>query len=476
MNTNYDLIVIGGGAAGLVAAKLAHGLGKRVAIVEHAKLGGDCTWNGCVPSKTLINISHMIAATKKADNFLKQPITEPIDSVKIMAYIRSKRNEIYQTHTPEMLKNAGIDTFFGDPQFVDQTTITMQNQTLHAKNFIIATGSRPFIPDIEGLSDVSYLTNETIFELPQLPKSMIILGGGPISIELACALNNLGVHVTIIEKAATILPKEDAELSSMLAEHMRANGIDIHTSVTATKVFNKNGITCVGTQPDNTTIELSVESLLVAVGRKPNIENLNLAAIGVNTTKHGITVNSTLQTSAKNIYACGDVVGPYQFSHMAEYQAAIAGQNACIPLFKKHVNYNHTIWVTFSDPEFAIAGLNEAQARTEYGDTIQIFRMPYSALDRAKIDDATFGLLKIICDKKGYILGAHILGARAGELIHEIQVGKYYNKRIWDFYGPIHAYPTYSELIKQIAKKAYIQKLQNNVILRWIKKLFTKQS
>lgn len=475
MNTTYDLIVIGGGAAGLVAAKLAHGLGKRVAIIEHAKLGGDCTWNGCVPSKTLINISHMIATTKKTNNFIKQPTTGHIDSAKIMEYIRTKRNEIYQTHTPEMLKKDAIDTFFGNPQFHDNTTISIQDQTFQAKNFIIATGSSPFVPDIEGLSDVPYLTNATLFELEQLPQSMIILGGGPIGIEMACALNNLGVRVTIIQKDETILSKEDTELSTMLANQMRANGIDICTSVTVNKVLNKDGITCLGTHTNGTTVELSAESLLVAIGRKPNIEHLNLETIGIKTTNKGITVNSKLQTSVNNIYACGDVVGPYQFSHMAEYQATIAAQNACIPFFKKHVQYNNTIWVTFSDPEFAVAGLNETQARAQYGDTIQIFRMPYSALDRAKIDDTTFGTLKIICDKKGYIIGAHVLGARAGELIHEIQIGKYYDKRIYDFYGPIHAYPTYSELISHLAKKAYVHKLQNNIILQWIKKLFTKQ-
>lgn len=474
MHNNYDLIVIGGGAAGLVASKLARGLGKKVALIEKAQLGGGCTWTGCVPSKTLINIANVVSTAQRAQNYYTKNFESSIDSSKVMESVRTKRNEIYQTHTQDMIKKAGIDLYFGDPKFITASSIEIDGETLYAKKFIIATGSSSFIPPIDGIETINYVTNETFFELKDLPKSMIILGSGPVGIEIACALNQLGVKITLLEMENRILPKEDHEISSLLYEKMKTNGIDVRTSTKLVKVMQKNGVTCICIQSTDNQMDVCAESLFLAVGRIPNIEGLNLEGIGVETTAKGILTSSTLQTSVSNIYACGDVVGPYQFSHMAEYQASIAAQNALIPFYKKHINYDNVIWTTFSNPELASAGLTESEARKKFGNKLKIFTLPYSNIDRAKIDDNAFGLCKIICDSKGYIVGAHILGANAGELIHELQIGKYYHFRIWDFYKPIHAYPTYSELIWHCAKKAYIQKLQNNFLLKIAKKIFSR--
>jgi pyruvate/2-oxoglutarate dehydrogenase complex dihydrolipoamide dehydrogenase (E3) component len=470
----YDLIIIGGGPAGLVAAKLARGLGKTVAIIEKDKLGGECTWNGCVPSKTLIHIAQLISASKQLDQYTSEKPKIAVDIPKILEHVRAKQTLIYQTHTPEMLQKEGIDIIFGAAFFLDSSTIEIEDKRFSAKKFIIATGSRPFIPPIEGLDTVDYLTNQTLFNCTDLPKSMIILGGGPVGIEMACALNTLGIQITLIEMNPMILPREDPELSAMLLDHMKSKGIDVRLSHTLVKVAKNKEIIGVCKQADGNNIEIKAAELFVAVGRKPNIENLNLDNIGIKTTPKAIIVNDALQTSLPHIYACGDVVGPYQFSHMAEYQAVIATQNACIPLRKKRVNYHDVIWVTFSDPEFASAGLNEAQARVAYGNNIKLFHKKYDT-DRARIDDNTFGMCKIVCDPKGYIVGAHILGTRAGELIHEIQLGKFYNHRIWDFYKPIHAYPTYSEIVWSLAKKAYIQRISESPLVRFIAWLFGKK-
>jgi pyruvate/2-oxoglutarate dehydrogenase complex dihydrolipoamide dehydrogenase (E3) component len=467
----FDLIILGGGPAGLVASKVARGFGKTVAIIEKNKLGGECTWTGCVPSKALIHYASLVSSVEELQKH-GVSITRPTFDT-IMTLVKSKREEIYKTHTPEVLKKENITTYFGAPEFIDKHTVRIGDQLLKAQKFIIATGSQPFIPPIEGLQDVKFLTNETLFELEKLPQSMIILGAGPIGVEMACALNKFGVKVTIIEMSAYVLPKEDPELSSMLKEKMISEGIDIRTSLKLVKVVQDDTqIKGIAQDLKQQLVEVSAASLLIAVGRKPNLDGLSLERVGVATTNKAVVVNNKLQTTVANIYACGDIVGPYQFSHMAEYQAVIAATNAFLPLFKRRLNYENVIWVTFSDPEFASAGLTEEQAREKHGNSIAVYRIQYDALDRPKIDNKTFGLCKVICTKKGKILGAHILGERAGELIHELQVGKYYNYTLPDFYKPIHAYPTYSELIWHMAKRAYVQNLTKKWYIKLLKKFF----
>lgn len=467
----YDVVIIGGGAAGLVAAKLARGLGKSVAIIEKNRIGGECTWTGCVPSKTLIHLAQLAQSAQKMKDLNISQSSIEINAAKIMEYVRAKRIAIAQETTPEILKKQSIDVIFGDSLFIDPKTIHIGDKKIRSQKFILAMGSRPFIPQIEGLSANNYLTNETLFEIAELPRSMIILGGGPIGVEIAGALNSLGVKITIVERGKQILSHEDPELSALLADHMKSQGIDIKTSCKLSAITNQ-GKTILCEQADGSKIELAAERLLVAVGRVPNKDNLGLENIGVKTTSQGIVVNNKLQTSVSHIYACGDVVGPYQFSHMASYQAITAMRNACIPFFKSKMDYGKKVWVTFSNPEFANAGLSEIEARKIHGDSIEIFRVPYNSIDRTIIDDNTFGMCKIICDRKGYILGAHILGARAGELIHEIQLGKTYKLKFRDFYSVIHAYPTYSELIWKGGRKAYLQHLSSNIFVKIVAWLF----
>jgi len=463
----YDVIVIGGGAAGLVAAKLAAGLGKSVAIIEKNKLGGECTWTGCIPSKTLIHLAGLAAAAKKFAAYQQGGQKDGVvDSAKIMEQVRATRAHIAQGTTPESLHSSGIDTFFGDAHFVDLNAVKVDGNTLHFKKCILATGSHAFVPPIEGLAQTRYLTNSTLFELEELPADMTILGGGPIGVEMACALNSLGVKVTVLEMNMQILAHEDEQVSALLAQHMIAQGIEIKTSMTLQRVVDGTKLVC--RLADGSMQDFTCSRLLVAVGRRPNVEALGLEAIGVNSTSRGITVNNKLQTTLDHIYACGDVVGPYQFSHMAEYQAVIAARNACVPVFKTRVNYAQKIWVTFSSPELARLGLTEQEARAAHGNRIQIFCVPYSTIDRSAVDDATLGLCKVICDARGYIIGAHILGARAGELIHELQLGVHYKVRFKDFYKVIHAYPTYSELLWHGGRMAYLQWIRQNFFIKMI--------
>jgi len=478
MAYEHDLLVIGGGAGGLTASKMAHGLGKRVALLEKTdRLGGECTWTGCIPSKALIKTAQVAYHAKQLDRYGLRSYQEiSLDTSNVMPYARSIIQDDYQSYTPEKIRTLGIDVLFGNAKFLDTHQLQLDGRIITFNKAIITTGSHPFVPPIEGLDSVPYLTNENLFDLERLPKSMMILGGGAIGAEMASALNRLGVAVTMIEMNDRILSKEDPELVAMLTDTMLKEGVMIKTSMQAIKVEkNGDGVRVIAKDGSGKQHALHAEKLLVAVGRRPNIEGLGLEAIGVQTDKRGIVVNSMLQTTVKNIYAAGDVVGPYQFSHMAWYQAVVATRNAIVPFFKQTVNYTDVIWATFTAPELASAGLTEEQAREKYGDTITVYRKPYAEIDRAVTDRTKNGLAKFICDKKGYLIGIHILGARAGDIIHEAQVIKAFKKRFDSIHSVIHAYPTYAELTWHAAKAAYIERLENSFFGILLKKLFLKR-
>lgn len=471
---DYDVVIIGGGAAGLMAAKVIKGLGKKVVIIEKNKLGGECTWTGCVPSKALIKAAQVAYLTKHRARFGLGSDANKVDTTHVMAHVKQVIQNIYSTHTPQELENLGIEVIFGTPYFLDKHTLAVSNKSVTAKKFIIATGSRPFIPLIEGLDSVDYLTNETLFELDQLPDSMVILGGGVVGCEMGMALNRLGVQVTIVEAKSAILSYDDRELSRLVGRHMMQEGVALLKS-TKVESVSKQGdeieLSCVDVQGQQ--VKVSAQSLLIAVGRRPNVQGLALDTIGIATNPKGIIVDKHMRTNAKNVYACGDVVGPYRFAHMAGNQAIVAARNVALP-FKTKINYSHVSWVTFVAPELAGAGMTERQARAAYGDSIAIYRYEYAKLDRANVDMQTTGMGKFICDKKGRLIGAHIWGARAGELIHEVQLGKRYGISLSHFYSVIHAYPTYSELIWQAARKAYIKSLRNNIFVRffeWVRNI-----
>ena len=372
---DYDIVVIGAGSAGLVACKLANGLGKKTALIEKRKIGGDCTWFGCIPSKTLIksaNIAHQMTRLQKFGLTPTNPIE--LDAKNVMSHVRAVVEADAATHPAQSYEAEGINVFFGSARFIDSHQIEVNDKIISSDKFIICTGSSPTIAAIEGIDKVSFLTNETIFDLEVLPESMIILGAGPIGIEMASALNRLGVSVTVLLRSGRILKKEDAELVDRLTQILRAEGVTILTD-TQTKNLSQNQNKIIATIEDKQVQrQIEAESLLVAIGRKPNITDLDLEKAGVKFDKASIKVDSHLKTAAKNIYAAGDVVGPYLFTHIAEYEAVVAATNGCFPIPIKKANYENVLWCTYTDPELARAGLTEEEARAQYGDKIRIYK------------------------------------------------------------------------------------------------------
>lgn len=469
MGYDYDLIILGGGGGGITGAMLAHGLGKKVALIDKKRFGGECTWSGCVPSKSLLHAAHTVWTARRAGFYAGAGQADvSVSGAAVLQSVRDIASGIYEDEKPEVFEKLGITALENASiRFVDAHNVEASGKKMSAKKFLIATGSSPLIPPIPGLDAVPYYTNENIFSLDTLPSSLIILGGGPIGIELAQAMNRLGVAVTVIEMAPAILIREEAELSARLSDILTREGVRLMTGAKVVRVENAGGKTVIY-EKDGAQGRAEADAVLVAAGRKPNIEGLALDQIGIVADRRGIAVDSCLRTTVKNIYAAGDVVGPYQFSHIANYQAILAVSNAFLP-FNKRVNYNAVPWCTFTDPELARSGLTEAEAREKYGSKIRVYRAEYAKLDRARTERATEGLAKFVCDTRGKLLGIHILGERAGEVLHEAHAARALGIPLYKLNDVIHTYPTYSELTRQAARAAYIERIASNPVVRLVK-------
>ncbi|MFA7187408.1 MAG: NAD(P)/FAD-dependent oxidoreductase [Dehalococcoides mccartyi] len=471
MKFQYDLVVIGSGLAGFTSTVFANGLGKKVAMVEKGKLGGACTWNACVPSKTLLQIGRRVGQIKKYNQNVLKLVSVNLQTENIMPYLHSVLEDISGVDDFDNLEKTGINILKGEAVFTDRHHISLNGQVVSAKHFIIATGSSPAIPPVEGLADIPYYTNETVFDIKSIPSSMIVLGGGPAGIELGLAFAWLGCKVDIIEMAERILPKDDTELSGLLLDYLNAEeNLQIHVSTKAIR-FQKqdNGQLKLEMQTREGKIsEITAETVLVAVGRRANVAGLALEKAGVKYTARGISVNSKLQTSSLNIFAAGDVAGPIQLGMMAEKQAILAASNACLP-FKQSIRYDDVAWVTYSEPQMAHIGLTEDEARRKYGNNIRIIRYPLTKVRRAVMDHDIRGMCKFVLDKNDRLIGAHLLCSQAENLIHELQIVKCLHKPLSRLHTIPHIYPTYEEgIIKRAADISYTMKMRRNPFVRLV--------
>lgn len=466
MAVDYDLVIIGGGSGGLVVASAAAQMNAKVALVEKDKLGGDCLWYGCVPSKSLIHAARVAYEVKHASRFGIHAETSQIDFAKANSHVQKVIATIEPHDSPERFRGLGVEVIFGSGKFIDPHTFEVDGRQLKARNFIVSTGSRPAAPPITGLQEAGYLTNERVFSLTERPDSLAVVGAGPIGCELGQSFHRLGSQVTIISSRDQIMPKEDPEAAAVVAQQLESEGIRILRNARAEKVEMIDGKKCLWAGDE----KIVVDEILMSAGRSPNVESLDLETAGVKYDKKGIKVNEALQTTNPRIYACGDVIGGYQFTHVAGYEAVVVLTNALFSPIKKwfpsKANYRVIPWATFTDPELARVGLTEEQARKRYGDDVFVLQQPFSGVDRAQAEAATAGFGKIIATGKGEILGAHLVGPSAGELIHEVVLAMANNLPVSKLTG-IHIYPTLSEvnskaaLLLQKQKFAQNERLQN---------------
>ena len=460
-NNDYDLCVVGGGSTGLVAGNVAGALGARVALIEKGRIGGECLWTGCVPSKALLHVAATAQAMRNGQALgLKNIPLSRNDCAGAFDYVREKIAEVrVNDATEKMLHDFGVDVFFGTPEIVRPDLIRTPGGDIRASHLLIATGSSPVHPDIPGLKEIGYLTNVTLFDLTAVPESLVIIGGGYIAAEMGQALSRLGSKVTLIQRDARLLAKDDAELTDLLTDHLRGEGITIHLNAEAVKaertMDNQKMVTVREAGGAETTITAS--EILAAVGRKANTDNLNLPEFGVTLDKAGsIVVDDAGRTSVPNIWAAGDVTGKYQFSHMAEHEAKIVIRNILFPGTQK-VPYDIVPWATFTSPELARVGLTEKKAKEKHGaKNVQIHRHSFRQDDRAIVENSTTGVVKIITTGlNGNIVGAHILGPRAGELIHEWVLAMRHNLPIRAVADLIHVYPTLAVSNQRAAQRWY---------------------
>ncbi len=456
MGQTHDLVIIGGGSAGLTAAGFAVQLGRKVALVEKHRIGGDCTWTGCVPSKALLKVAQVAHQMRNAARYGLGPAEPAVDLKAVMAHVRSTVDEVYRSESPETLRADGIEVSLGQARFLNANTLEVGDAgvKLEARRFLIVTGARPFIPPVPGLDNVDYLTYETVWDLEELPERLIVVGAGPVGCELAQAFCRLGARVTLLEAAPRILLQDDLEAADLVGRQLTEDGVDLRLGTAVQRVWRS---------PDGIHVgfgdkEVVGDSLLLSVGRQPNVSALDLDKAGVAYTAKGVQVDRYLHTSQRHIYAAGDCLGGYQFTHYAAWQGFMAVRNAFLPGATRAV-LDRVPWATFTDPEVAHVGLTEGQAREKFGEGVMVCRWPMEQVDRAVAEGNTSGFVKLVHRSDGTILGATIVSPRAGEMIHEWSLAIDRDLKLGDLANSIHVYPTYSTSNMQATAHIRVEQL-----------------
>ncbi len=448
-----DICVIGAGSGGLSVAAGAAQMGARVVLIERHKMGGDCLNYGCVPSKALLAAAHAAAAQRAGAPFGVAANQPAVDFAKVHAHVHGVIAAIAPHDSVERFTALGVTVIQGEARFAAPREIAVGERRIQAKWFVIATGSRPGIPPIAGLDAVRFFTNETIFDLTARPEHLIVIGGGPIGCELAQAYRRLGARVTILEMFGA-LGKDDPELAAVVKARLAAEGVVLREGVKIKNVGERGGAIEVAIEGDGGAETVSGSHILVAAGRLPNLEALDLDKAGVAWSKRGVTVDRRLRTTNRRIFAIGDAAGGHQFTHMAGYHAGIVIRQALFRLFWSKTDLRAVPWVTFTDPELANVGLSEAEAKKQFGE-IRVLRWPFKDNDRAQAERATEGFAKIVTTPKGRILGAAIAGKNAGELIQPWCLAIQSRLKIGAMAGFIAPYPTLGEISKRAAGSFY---------------------
>ncbi|VAX17389.1 COG0398: uncharacterized membrane protein / Mercuric ion reductase [hydrothermal vent metagenome] len=458
---DFNVIVIGAGSAGLVSSYIAAAVKAKVALIERHKMGGDCLNTGCVPSKALIRSAKIISYIKRHQDYGIKSASATFDFADVMERVQKVIKKVEPHDSVERFTGLGVDCFSGNAKILSPHEVKVDGKTLTTKNIIIATGARPAVPNIPGLDKVPYLTSDTLWEIRELPKRLVVVGGGPIGSELTQCFARLGSKVTQVERAPEIMNREDDEISQAIRKRFTEEGVDVRTGSNFKEVVVENNRQFAVIEKNGTTEKIEFDKILIALGRAANSKGFGLEEIGVKLTERGtVEVDEYLRTTThKNIYACGDVAGPYQFTHTAAHQAWYCAVNALFSPLKKFKVDNRVIpWCTFTDPEVAQVGLNEKAAKAK-GIPYEVTRYEIDDLDRAIADSEDHGVVKVLTvPGKDTILGVTILGYHAGDLIAEYILAMKHGLGLNKILGTIHIYPTMAEANKFVAgnwKKAH---------------------
>jgi pyruvate/2-oxoglutarate dehydrogenase complex dihydrolipoamide dehydrogenase (E3) component len=457
----HDLILVGMGSAGLTASEFAASIGIETVAVERDRIGGDCLWTGCVPSKALLAAGKVAHHMRTAGEFGIAPVEPEVDLPAVWRRIRAVQQRIADTDdSADRYESLGVRIVRGPARLTGPTSVAVDGRDLEAKHILICTGSRPAEPPIEGLADAGYLTSESVWELDDPPGSVVVIGGGPIAVEMAQGMNRLGVAVTLLQRGERLLPRDEPELAALVTERLRREGVEVHLSVQTERVSVDGQAKTVHVAGGRS---FSAGEILVAAGRTPNVDGLGLDEVGVKVGRRGIETDARLRTSVPSIYAVGDVAGRHLFTHSAGYEGVVAVRDMFFP--GRGTADELVPWCTFTDPELAHAGMTSAEAIAEHGtDDVEVHRATLDHSDRARADGEDDGAI-VLVTAKDRLVGAHIAAASAGEMIHECVLAIRQGMKLRDLASMVHVYPTLSTSIGMLAAEAAYDRARR---LKWL--------